>query len=170
MLYEAMVSHLLNLFWLMGRTQTQSLQNAIRIQLIYKSERGKALALGLYQNVSIVNKVYLRIDSMLSIESRGKGRDTMLSKYICSMLNWHWKTMSFNCFWHCSGHLGMKKSNKIEQLGYNQCIREWENHLKREQNGGVVVSGLMIPNTEYMYNFSIRIHQIVKLIKNVIEE
>ena len=56
----------------------------------------------------------------------------------------------------------MKKSNKIEQLGYNQCIREWENHLKREQNGGVVVSGLMIPNTEYMYNFSIRIHKIVK--------
>ncbi len=59
----------------MGRPQTQSLQNAIRIQLIYKSERGKALALGLYQNVSIVNKVYLRIDGMLLIESRGKGRD-----------------------------------------------------------------------------------------------
>ena len=71
----------------MGRPQTQSLQNAIRIQLIYKSERGKAL--GVYQNVSIVNKVYLRIDGMLLIESRGKGRDTMLSKYICSMLNWH---------------------------------------------------------------------------------
>ncbi len=64
----------------------------------------------------------------------------------------------------------MKKSNKIEQLGYNQCIREWKNHLKREQNGAVVVSGLMIPITEYMYNFSIRIHQIVKIIKNVIEE
>ncbi len=60
-----------------------------RIQLVYQSERGKALALGLYQNVSIVKKVYLRIDGVLLIESRGKGRDTMFSKYICSMLNWH---------------------------------------------------------------------------------
>ncbi len=45
--------------------------------------------------------------------------------------------------------LAILKSNTPDQPGYNQCTKEWEKELKREQPGGVAVNGLMIFNANY---------------------